>query len=84
MHTPVPSVNKAALSGFETPEETSSKVQNSGPTKMTYVLQKLKKQTFFLCYHITNIKYVSEMYSALWVSLIKINIGNGNNIEIDN
>ena len=42
-HMPPPSPNKAAHSGFETPE-----VQNrgiSGTTKRTYVFQKLKKKT---------------------------------------
>ena len=41
--TPLPSVNKAAHSAFETQQEMSPKVQNrgmSGPTKRTYVLQK--------------------------------------------
>ena len=35
-------------SGFETAEKTSPEIQNkgiSGPTKMTYVFQKLKKNT---------------------------------------
>ena len=40
-HSPLPSVNKAAHSGFETPEM-SPEIQNrgfSGSTKRTYILQ---------------------------------------------
>ena len=40
--TPLPSVNKAAHSGFETKHREDI---TSGPTKRTYVLQKLKKKS---------------------------------------
>ena len=42
-HIPLPSVNKAAHCGFES-QEMSPEVQNrgiSGPTKRTYILQKI-------------------------------------------
>ena len=45
---PLPSMNKAAHSGFETHTRVSREVQNggiSGPTERTYVLEKLKEKT---------------------------------------